>query len=725
MNDLLLNALLVNHKQDNITAYVSDSSMEGAIKVKVKDDDDELKVHAADELMKCVYLTIDDSGKSDGKVTRSTKPTKLDTTDAPCWSIGFMKGYYSRLLFNYFKGKGVVCKYNFTSDIELWIDGVSPYAACSGYNVYGVRVQFNDELKSFEWLISYDSVRSASKLAVTDPKFSNSPKDIFNWVVYEGDLRRYDELTESAQHADMSKAFPVINNRLKTLLNIPIMKPDKGNRYIKYMEKIDWFRKTYLEDEQLTEILNISTTWRRITPKTFPTAGIKDMLFGNGQILHDTPKHKLNPLEKPENDNVEFFFIGHNSDIPLAAEVNKYLSGENHSPTQGVANFLNLHYYTTPKGSIWFSNSENPIDEIAQALEKKLKCQTDESAKRQLIAIYLSPYPKTCANKKQHQLYYDVKELLLSHNIVSQTIEVEKAWPNRKEIKSSNNNNDNDNNNKKKEVNKPLLAEGFQFYFASLLVSIYTKLGGVAWGIEAIESDDLVIGVSAYKSVKRGTNYLGSAFSFHGTGKFQKFNTFESHQLRELVGMIKMTLRDVIANDGSVKRLIIHFYKRLNKVEVEMVMKVLSNLGLEIPVIFITVNKTLSSDVVVFDASKRHLMPPTGLYVPLKDNGYLVYNNQLLHNEEVVENSRYGYPFPLKIKAVKYESNTSIPKALDKEELEGVLTQLCRFSLPYWKSVSPQWMPVTLRYPEMLAEIASSFKYKDWGELGSDRLWFL
>lgn len=715
MGDFLLNTLLVSSKLDNITAYVSDSSIEGAIKVKVKDDDDELMVHVADEMMKCVYLTIEDSGKSNGKVTRVTKPTRHETTYAPCWSIGFMKSYYSKLLFDHFKEKGVVCKYNFTSDIELWVDGVSSYATCRGYDVYRIKVQFNDELKSFEWLISYDSVRSASKLAVTDPKFSNAPKDIFNWVVYEGALYRYGELTASTKNTDMSKAFPIINNRLKKLLDIPNNKPEKGNRYIKYKEKIDWFRQTYLEDNQLTEKLNISTTWQHVSPKTFPTAGIRDMLFANGQILHDTPKHKLNPLEKPENDNIEFFFIGHNNDKPLALEVNKYLSGENYSPTQGVANYLNLHYYTSPNGSIWYSNDENPIEEIARALEEKLKNQTDESAQRQLIAIYFSSYSKTCTDKKHHQLYYDVKELLLTHNIVTQTIDVNKAWPNRGMVTNSDKDND----------KKPVLATGFQYYFASLLVAIYTKLGGVPWGIEAIESDDLVIGVSAYKNLKRGTNYLGSAFSFYGNGKFQMLKTFASHQLSDLVGMIKLTIRNIIANNGSVKRLIIHFYKRLNKDEVEMVMKVLSNLGLEIPVVFVSVNKTLSNDVVVFDASKKHLMPPTGLYVPLKDNGYLVYNNQLLHNVDVVENSKHGYPFPLKIKAVKYEPNTSISQALDKEELECVLTQLCRFSLPYFKSVSPQWMPVTLRYPEMLAEIASNFKYKDWGELGSERLWFL
>lgn len=90
-----------------------------------------------------------------------------------------------------------------------------------------------------------------------------------------------------------------------------------------------------------------------------------------------------------------------------------------------------------------------------------------------------------------------------------------------------------------------------------------------------------------------------------------------------------------------------------------------------------------------------------------------------------IPSDREGYPFPLKITIQQYEPGSNEAKPLSEEDVVPVMQQLCRFSTLYWKSVSRQWLPVTLRYPEMLAQIAPHFKYKDWGELGNDSLWFL
>jgi hypothetical protein len=62
---------------------------------------------------------------------------------------------------------------------------------------------------------------------------------------------------------------------------------------------------------------------------------------------------------------------------------------------------------------------------------------------------------------------------------------------------------------------------------------------------------------------------------------------------------------------------------------------------------------------------------------------------------------------------------------LSPAEENQLLLQVCRFSQLYWKSVSRQWLPVTLRYPEMLAQIAPHFRYGDIPEEGRESLWFL
>ena len=151
----------------------------------------------------------------------------------------------------------------------------------------------------------------------------------------------------------------------------------------------------------------------------------------------------------------------------------------------------------------------------------------------------------------------------------------------------------------------------------------------------------------------------------------------------------------------------------------------MSELQLQIPVVVVTVNKTFSDDLVGFDLSTSHLMPASGHYLAISPYQYLLYNNQLTKGESEETSDREGYPFPLKIFLQQYKPGSSVSMPLTSEEAIPVLEQLCRFSLLYWKSVSRQWMPVTLRYPEMLAQIAPHFRYKDWGELGSDSLWFL
>lgn len=45
--------------------------------------------------------------------------------------------------------------------------------------------------------------------------------------------------------------------------------------------------------------------------------------------------------------------------------------------------------------------------------------------------------------------------------------------------------------------------------------------------------------------------------------------------------------------------------------------------------------------------------------------------------------------------------------------------------LSYWKSVRQQNLPVTIKYPEMVAQIAPHFDGDDIPQYGKNNLWFL
>jgi hypothetical protein len=97
----------------------------------------------------------------------------------------------------------------------------------------------------------------------------------------------------------------------------------------------------------------------------------------------------------------------------------------------------------------------------------------------------------------------------------------------------------------------------------------------------------------------------------------------------------------------------------------------------------------------------------------------LLFNNARYNND-----NRYpateGYPFPIKI-------SISSP---DKDAFEDanitleLLTQVYQFSRLYWKSLRQQNVPITIKYPEMVAQLAPRFE-NGIPDHAKDKLWFL
>ena len=711
--EITLNSLKIRFKKEEITVYLTKNPSTNAVKFSDKEALELKQAYKLTDEWQDVYALLTPKTPDSLSVTKAVSPEFCGEKES-CWSVSFLKKYCTRLITLHFQSLGIPCRTNFVSDTEVWIKTTSPYKDCTGYRVFTLRVQFDYDAKSFELLVIAGEIRSAYNHAVSNPVFSETPKSSFGWVVYKTDIVWYDDLNDDARR-NLNEVFPCLNPLLKDLLRFPHIKPDKSNRYVKFHQEIELFKNEYLENSGLSKVIEIASVWKKVLPLYFDTEELKKVQFGEG--THTQPKYGL-PMYGPVvllNEHVVFFFIGHKNDNPLAMTINDYFQGEYKKEFKGIYDYLKLQYHTEQGSSIWFTDKNNPLPEIKSALKAKLENQEKDSSKR-YVAIYLSPYSKYGSSPAEHKIYYEVKELLLSYGIVSQTVEVGKAWGKERPKMPKTGANERD---------KAKLKDGFHYSFANIAVAVYAKLGGKPWSLEKQETDELIIGVSAYTSRQLGKKYIGSAFSFTNEGMFNGFECFSGSHINELAGSIKLALINSTRENPGIKRLIIHFYKRLSKQEIKPIQKALSELKLQIPVVVVTVNKAFSEDLVGFDLSTSHLMPESGHYIPVNQYQYLLYNNQLTKGDTEPPTDREGYPFPLKINLQKYEpaSNASMP--LPDEEVVPVLEQLCRFSLLYWKSVSRQWMPVTLRYPEMLAQIAPHFKHKDWGELGSDSLWFL
>ncbi len=175
-----------------------------------------------------------------------------------------------------------------------------------------------------------------------------------------------------------------------------------------------------------------------------------------------------------------------------------------------------------------------------------------------------------------------------------------------------------------------------------------------------------------------------------------------------------------IKQNKNATRLIIHFYRVLSKKDLKPILETLYHkLNLPIPVIIVTINKTASKEIIAFDTQSTELMPYSGTYIKIAERQYLLYNNTR-YNEYSKPTSK-EYHFPVKIKL----TSTNLELLEDQSLIDLLIDQGYQFSRMYWKSVSQQNLPVTIKYPEMVSEIYPHFKYDKLPELGTQSLWFL
>ena len=549
-------------------------------------------------------------------------------------------------------------------------------------------------------------VHSVYNKSLADPLWAETSIDCFNWVMYRNAVYRYGEMPDLARR-HLDEVFPCMNFALLRELHIPRPAPDKANRYIKYWNELEAFRVNNLKSDALKEFMVLDQAWKTRMPERLKMEEMKLLQFGEGQG-HE-PKYDLRKYGPKDliHDEIVFFFIMHQDDKPLAMTINEFLSGSSWEFNGGVIGFLRMKYNTEPNLSIVFKNKDNPLSEIEQKLEERVL-----SDHKKYVAIYLSPYDKWTQHPGHKSIYYRIKEALLLKSIVSQTIDVAKVWGKERKTDTEG------------KYTRAVLKSRFDYSLPNILVAIHAKLGGTPWCLGEQPTDELVIGISAYKSHDLDRRYLGSAFSFTNEGRFQGFDCFRSNQVRELAGSIALAVKNYCEERKSLQRLVIHFYKRLSRKELKPVENALANLGLQIPVVVVAVNKSYSDDVVGFDMEQKHKMPVSGTYIRVGDGKFLLFNNQLQQGDEII-NEREGYPFPLKISIQQFMPGSTDSSAISNEDIEMLLMQICRFSQLYWKSVSRQWMPVTLRYPEMLAQIVPHFKYRDLSDTGQENLWFL
>ncbi|MDP3314075.1 Piwi domain-containing protein [Lutibacter sp.] len=609
--------------------------------------------------------------------------------------LSIYKQYLKNKVKRHFLNKGYVTDKNFVGDTQVWIPGKNnnnPHYQL--HYKFSLKIQFAQVTEYPELVVSYDGTSKILKKSVAEIEDTTLiKKTIIGTKIYNYQIKiDTPEKEDFYNSINFNEAYPIFNLNLARALNIPLEAPSRENRYKRYLTILNAFKNRELITSEFKQIIPIYDDEFIDVPLN-RINHIKQELgtleYGNkntGKVpKFDLPNFK--PYRRPPNPNIKIFFIHHQSHQATIKLLYNHLKNGTGSNFIGIENFLNLKIEVASHHFIEYKNLSNPIPEI----EEKLGTLTfDDNV--QYAAFFISPVSKYTQDPEEKIIYYRVKELLLNENIVSQVI---------------------DHNDLHKNINK------YQWHLNNISLALHAKLGGVPWKLAVTSQKELVIGVGAFTNRDENRRYIASAFSFQNNGLFSRFEYFTNNESKLLAGSICNAIRN-FTSVAEADKVVIHFYKEMRYEELQPIIQGMNALNLNVPLYILNINKTDSEDIFAYDLNwDGNLMPKSGTYIRIGYNKYLLFNNARYDSNNKYPASE-GYHFPIKINISSPDKNA----LEDNEVILKLLTQVYQFSRLYWKSMRQQNVPVTIKYPEMLAQIAPRFNATP-NDTSNNKLWFL
>lgn len=606
----------------------------------------------------------------------------------------FAKRYYTKLISLHFANIADVTNPNFVKDVEVWFKPKSQSnQEWTVYSKFTVKVNISRITKHPELLLSYEGDTRVLNKPILEV---DAESTLFKWVIHNGIRYQYETLDFETK-ADIDNIYPVLNNPLRSALELETSFKRVQNKYKNYHDHIKHFFDNYINTEEFKQVIPLRDedfiAVKDIRVKQ-TSNGSNSLTFGKKsgvQGIGISPYNGIlnnGPYLPSPFSHINIFFICHEADTNTANKLYSYFKeglGNGAYKFPSLATLLKTPLNISKNDQIKFKDINNPIPEIRSQLSEK----TFDNNKR-YIAIYVTPITKEEKDPEKKEYYYRVKEELLKYGVTSQVVETETV---------------NDS--------------GFKFSLPNIAIAILAKLQGVPWRLDRSMYNELVVGVGAFKPVNSKHRYIGSAFCFSNNGLFQGFECYTDNDTYKLAGSISKAVKMYANNHSGVKRLVIHFYKQMSREEYEPIERELNNLGLDIPIVIITINKTESSDIVAFDKNYDGLIPISGTYINVGFNQFLLNNNTRYTGTPSDKIDSYSFPVKLTIRS----TDKTIME--DAKTINNLVDQVYQFSRMYWKSVKQQNLPVTIKYPEMVAEIFPHFEGEVIPSFGKDNLWFL
>ncbi|MCR5645222.1 MAG: hypothetical protein K6F96_02360 [Bacteroidales bacterium] len=611
------------------------------------------------------------------------------------------KRVINQWLYIFFRTHAEAVRLDFSGRLEVWIKDPNqpPYGNRATQYLRFSLSPYSDFMEHpWALMVAFNGVSCVYNKPVTQ---LNLQTDSYRLLVDS-------EVVHSAHLANrhkrlLSSALPVINRELESELHIKRAQRFIDNKYSNTKAHIEYFCNEYLFNYSIPE-LQIDTT-RFFSP--VPSSNLMQVVEGSEALVFGGNAEDTDPMNgikehgvfrSSPHPHINLFFIYLKEHQNIANRLYNVLMYENYSDelkkeyddlnTKNTLSHLIGEQFTTKKGlSIAFSSLSIASKEIEAGLNKQHRNPHEPYA-----AVFLCPIKKDGINNPYHELYYQVKEMLLQRGIVCQALYYKRPH-----------------------------SEKFHLHIPIIAVALSAKVGGIPWKLKTPNPDgDLVVGVGAFRSSLSNERFIGSAFCFNGEGVFQEFDCYRHNDNEKLVADILKAIMRFMKNNElrHPERLIIHYFKTMGKRESAQIMEMLTSLNVNIPVYIITINKTETCDFFAFDDASLCLMPHSGTIVKLNPGDFLLYNNDFYASNSTSKNIL----FPLRVRTEKVVRGQGKIKLTDAEAGD-LLSKVYQFSRLYWKSVRLQNLPVTIAYPEMVAEIVPHFTNAHLPDFGKESLW--
>ena len=612
-------------------------------------------------------------------------------TDGYTLNIDFLsnpvvaRAWYTHKICELLAPKTAYHRTNFLRDTQFCCPGDDEgNAIYRTFHKYTLRVQSDFLTGRPELLISYDGCSYIGKNSL-DALGEDGELDtrIISTVAFRKKIYRYDDLPGEALYYP-DEVFPVMNRDLAATLKTDYPFTMIHNRYDLFYSRVEWFYATYCSGDSFTGIVPHKGQWKQAKTEFQGRMDVsgKKLVFGQAMTETDAYRGLSNwgPLLFPPGKHFAYFFIYFEHQEDAARRLYNYLLKK--EGFVRISNFTRLTLNYEKDKNLVIKKGENPESKVKEFLQN-----TDFDPDVVYFAFYISPYSKFEADEQKKKLYFRIKELLLYRKISMQAVEGRK------------------------------LAENFSNSIANIGIALIAKLGGVPWRLEGMEKSELVIGFGAYRNKGFDMGYTGSAICFSQDGLFREFDVFPAENTRSVAGSALKAFKQYRENYPEAKRMIIHFYKPMSRRELEPLEKMLREMKMDIPVVIAGISKTPSKCLLLFDNPEKNTMPADGTWAKTGKASYLLNINQ--RKQETSKTSKQVMPL-----RIHFQCNRE--GYLEKEGVVlELLEQIHAFSYLHWRSVSQSPLPVTVKYPALIASFMPWFDRNFLPPHGRTRPWFL